>query len=125
MLIKPFEKSSKVQAKFKTMHQENQAERVYTKKWMKVPANTSISVSCKANLGIVDQRMPMTFTPDTDYLREGNSIPDSVLVIKSGVANKINDLVVNETSLNIHLYMSTYLGNVEILKSIAPCNHCM
>ena len=125
MLIKRFETSSKVQARFKAMHQENQAERVYTKKWMKVPANTSISVSCKANLGIVDQRMPMTFTPDTDYLREGNSIPDSVLVIKSGVANKINVLVVNETSLNIHLYMNTYLGNVEILKSIAPCNHCM
>ena len=69
--------------------------------------------------------MPMTFTPDTDYLREGNSIPDSVVVVKSGAANKINVLVVNETSLNIHLYMNTYLGNVEILKSIAPCNHCM
>ena len=46
------------QAIFKSMQQENQAESVYTKKWMKVSTNTSITVSCKADLGKLDQRAP-------------------------------------------------------------------
>ena len=74
------------------MQQENQGGPVYTKK---VAANTSITVSCKANLGILDQRMPMAFTSDTDCLPEGISIPDLVVVVKSGAANKINVLVVS------------------------------
>ena len=96
------------------MQQENQAQLVYTKKWMKVPANTSIKVSCKTNLGMLHQRMPMTFTPDIDCLL----IPDSVVVVKSDAANKINVLVVMETSHNIQLDKNTYAGNVEIIKSI-------
>ena len=87
---------------------------------MKVPAHTSITVSCKANLGMLHQRMSMAFTPDTDCLPEGNSIPDSVVVVKSGAANKVNVLVVNETSHNIQLDKNTYLGNVEIIKSTTP-----
>ena len=62
----------------------------------------------------------MPFTPDTDCLREGISTPDSVVLVKSGAANKINVLVVNESSHNIQLNKNTYFGNVEIIKSITP-----
>ena len=55
ILKKSFGKSSKVQTIFKSMQQENQPELVYNKKWMRVPANTSITVSCKANMGILDR----------------------------------------------------------------------
>ena len=55
----------------------------------------------------------MPFTPDTDCLREGISTPDSVVLVKSGAANKINVLVVNESSHNIQLNKNTY---VEMLK---------
>ena len=37
------------------MQQENQVEPVYNKKWIKVPVNTSITVTCKSNLGMLDQ----------------------------------------------------------------------
>ena len=47
------------------------------------------TASCKANPAMLDQRMPMAFTPDTDCLPEGISISDSVVLVKSGVANKI------------------------------------
>ena len=106
----------RVEPYFKSMQHENQEEPVYTKKWMKAPANKSIS--CKANLGMFDQRMLMIFTPDTDCLHEGISVPDSVVLSKSGVANKINVLVVDKTSHNIQLHKNIYLGNVEIIKSI-------
>ena len=39
--------------------------------WMEVPTNTSITVGCKTNLGMLDQRMPMASTPtQTVYLKE-------------------------------------------------------
>ena len=47
------------------------------------------TVSCKGNLGMLDQRMPMAFTPDTNCLPEGISISDSVVLVKSGAANKM------------------------------------
>ena len=87
---------------------------------MKVPANASITVICKANLGMLDQRMPMVFTPDTDCLPERISIPYLVVLVKSGAANKISVLVFNETSYNIQLDKNAYLENVEIIKSITP-----
>ena len=54
---KPFGKSPKVQAIFKSIQQKNQEEPIYTKKCMKVPAKTSITMSCKANLGMLDQNV--------------------------------------------------------------------
>ena len=54
ILTKSFGKSSKAQTIFKSMRQENQSELVYNKKWMRVPANTSITASCKANMGMLD-----------------------------------------------------------------------
>ena len=87
---------------------------------MKVPASASTTVSCETNLGMLDQIMPMAFALDTDCLPEGISIPDSLVLVKSGAANKINVLVVYEASQNIQLDKITYLGNVEIIKSITP-----
>ena len=59
---------------------------------MKVPANTSITVSCKAKLGMLDQRMAMAFTPDTDCLLERISVLNSVVLVKvlvkSGTSTK-------------------------------------
>ena len=46
--------------------------------------------------------MAMAFIPDTDCLPKGISVPDSLVLIKSDAANKINVLVVNEASHNIH-----------------------
>ena len=85
---------------------------------MKVPVSTSITVSCEAKLGMTDHRFPMAFTPDADCLPEGISIPDSVVLVKSGAANKISVVVVDKTSHNIKLNKNTYLGNVERMKSI-------
>ena len=76
------------------MQQKSQAEPVNIQKCMKVPANTSIKMSCKANLGKLDQRMPITFSEDRGCLPEGISIPDSAVLVKSGAVNKINVLVV-------------------------------
>ena len=64
--------------------------------------------------------MLLAFTRDTDYLPERISISDSLVLVKSGSANKINVLVVNEASHNIQLEKNTYLGNVEIIKSVTP-----
>ena len=100
------------------MQQENPAEPVCTKKWMKVLDNTSIIVSCKANLSMLDQRIAMIFTLNTDCLPEGMSIPGLLVLIKSGASNKINVLVVNETSYDIQLDKNIRLGNVEIIKSV-------
>ena len=81
---------------------------------MKVPVSTSITVSCEAKLGMTDHRFPMAFTPDVDCLPEGISIPDSVVLVKSGAKHHIID----KTSHNIKLNKNTYLGNVERMKSI-------
>ena len=43
----------------------------------------------------------MAFIPDTDCLPKGISVPDSLVLIKSDAANKINVLVVNKASHNI------------------------
>ena len=58
---------------------------------MKVPVNTSITVSCKANLGILNQRMTMAFTPDAERscLPEGISISGSAVLVKSGTGKKL------------------------------------
>ena len=48
-------------------------------------------MSCKVNLEMLDQTMPMVFTPDTECLVEGISIPDSVAVVKSGAGNNVNE----------------------------------
>ena len=118
ILTKSFGKSLKVQDIFKSMQQESRAEPVYIKKWMKVPVNIIMVMSCKANLGILAHRMPVVSTRHTDCLPEGISVPVLLVVFKSGAANKINVLVVNETSHNILLAKNKYLGKVEIIKSI-------
>ena len=100
------------------MQQESRAEPVYIKKWMKVPVNIIMVMSCKANLGILAHRMPVVSTRHRDCLPEGISVPVLLVVFKSGAANKINVLVVNETSHNILLAKNKYLGKVEIIKSI-------
>ena len=46
------------------MQQKNQAERIYTKKWIKVPANAIITMICKTNLGILYQRMLLALRPN-------------------------------------------------------------
>ena len=78
---------------------------------MKASANKSITVSFKASLGMLDQRMLMVFTSDTDYLPEETSVPYSLVLVKQGAANKISVLVVSETPLNIQLDKNTYFGN--------------
>ena len=85
---------------------------------MKASANKSITVSFKASLGMLDQRMLMVFTSDTDCLPEGTSVPYSLVLVKQGAANKISVLVVSETSLNIQLDKDTYFRNKVIIKSI-------
>ena len=70
---------------------------------MKGPGNTSITGRCKADLGMLDQRLSIAFTQDTDCLIEGISIPDSAALVKKSTVNKISVLVVNETSHNIQL----------------------
>lgn len=85
---------------------------------MKASANKSITVSFKASLGMLDQRMLMVFTSDTDCLPEGTSVPYSLVLVKQGAANKISVLVVSETSLNIQLDKNTYFRNKVIIKSI-------
>lgn len=85
---------------------------------MKASANKSITVSFKASLGMLDQRMLMVFTSDTDCLPEGTSVPYSLVLLKQGAANKISVLVVSETSLNIQLDKNTYFRNKVIIKSI-------
>ena len=65
---------------------------------------------------MLDQRKPMTLTTGTDCLTKRTSIPNSVAVVKS--ASKINILVVNVTLYNMQLHKNTYIGNVEIIKSI-------
>lgn len=85
---------------------------------MKASANKSITVSFKASLGMLDQRMLMVFTSDTDCLPEGTSVPYSLVLVKQGAANKISVLVVSETPLNIQLDKNTYFGNKVIIKSI-------
>lgn len=71
------------------------------------------------NLGLLDERIAMAFIPDTDCLPEGISVPDSLVLIKSDAANKINVLVVNEASHNIQLDMNTYLENNHANHTIA------
>ena len=61
----------------------------------------------------------MAFIPDTDCFSKAISIPNSVVLVKSGAVNKISVLVVNETSYNIQLDKDAYDENVEIIKSIA------
>ena len=85
---------------------------------MKASANKSITVSFKASLGMLDQRMLMVFTSDTDCLPEGTSVPYSLVLVKQGAAYKISVLVVSETSLNIQLDKNTYFRNKVIIKSI-------
>lgn len=64
-----------------------------------VPVKASITVSCKANLGILNHRMTMAFTPDAERncLPEGISISGSAVLIKSGTGKKISVLIVNKT----------------------------
>ena len=76
-------------------------------------------MKCKTNLSLLDQRVAMAFIPDTDCLPKGISVPDSLVLIKSDAANKINVLVVNEASHNIQLDMNTYLGNNHANHTIA------
>ena len=89
IFTKLFRKLSKVQAIFKSIQQENQAEPVYTKMWINVQGHPSIRLSCKVNLGMLDQRMVIVFTPDTEFLPERISIPDSVVLVKSGAALRV------------------------------------
>lgn len=56
---------------------------------------------------MLDQKMPMAFSPDAHYLPEGILILDSLVLVKSGAANKMSDLVANETSHNIQLNKNT------------------
>lgn len=74
------------------MQQENQVKPVFTKKQIEVPVHKSITVtvSCKANLAILNQRIPMAFTRDSDCLTEWIAISESVALVKSGPAHKIS-----------------------------------
>ena len=46
-------------------------------------------VSCKENLGMLDERSPITFTQNAECLPEGISLPGSVILGKSGAADKV------------------------------------
>ena len=46
-------------------------------------------MSCKENLGMLDERSPITFTQNAECLPEGISLPGSVILGKSGAADKV------------------------------------
>ena len=62
----------------------------------------------------------MTFNTDKECLPEGIVIPDTIVVFKTGATNKINHQIFNNSPHEIYLDKITYLGNVEIVKSITP-----
>lgn len=52
---------------------------------------------------MLDQRMPIAFTPDANCLPEVISIRESVILVKSGASKKISGIVFNQISYNIEL----------------------
>ena len=77
-------------------------------------------MNCKGNLGMLNQRLPMTFPQNAACIHGGISLPGSVVLGKSGATENVVFLIVNESSHNMQLDKTTYLGNVKIGNLITP-----
>jgi len=85
-----------------------------------VPPNKIMHLSCKANIGVIEERRPMMFEGDTVNAPEGIQYSDSIIMLKSGCNNYFQVPVINNTNHSITILKNTSVGKIKYITSIIP-----
>ena len=94
---------------------------VKTWKYLKViEASKTIVVSCRANLGFTDRKIPMSFLADTQHLPEGLQVQDCLIAVKPGNTLTFQLTVTNASNHDIRLPGRTLMGHLEPVSSVIP-----
>ena len=91
------------------------------KKFVNIPGGQTIKVSCRINTGALSNKTPVLFDPDEgDGLPSGLQVHEVLLTLAGGNCTKIDLQVTNLTSHNIVLPSRTFLGRIQMIRSISP-----
>ena len=92
-----------------------------TKRDMVIPANRTVQVNCRANIGPVAEKTPVLFEPDElASWPDGLTVHETLTTVKQGSTSQVKIDVVNTTNHDIVLRNRTVLGRLQLVQSITP-----
>ena len=88
-----------------------------------IPKSSTVVVSCRANTGPVNKKMPVLFEPnELIQLPEGLEVNETLLNIKPGKTSMVQIAVYNGTDHDISLRSRTSLGVLQAVKSVTAAD---
>ena len=85
--------------------------------------SSTVVVSCRANTGPVNKKMPVLFEPNESVqLPEGLEVNETLLNIKPGKTSMVQIAVYNGTDHDISLRSRTSLGVLQAVKSVTAAD---
>ena len=92
-----------------------------TKRDMVIPANRTVQVNCRANIGPVAEKTPVLFEPDElASWPDGLTVHETLTTVKQGSTSQVKIDIVNTTNHDIVLRNRTVLGRLQLVQSITP-----
>ena len=92
-----------------------------SKKDIIVPKGSTIKVTCRSKVGLIDQPTPMLFEPDNEInLPPGLEVHESLLTLKRENCEKMGIYVMNTSAHDIILKGRTELGVLQFVRSVTP-----
>ena len=80
----------------------------------------TVVVSCHANIGFMDRKIPMLFLADTQHLPQGLQVQDCLIAVKPGNTVTSNLTITNTSNHDIRLPGRTLIGHLEPVHSVIP-----
>ena len=87
-----------------------------------IPAGKLIQIPCKADIGVIEKRTPVTFQQHEIQLLEEIDYIDSVVTLEKGARNYFNIPVSNSASHDITLKKNTAVRRMEYVASTSSFN---
>ena len=85
-----------------------------------IPAGKLVQVSCKADVGYIDEVRPMIFNSSEEEIPEGLQCADTVIYLKKGIKNYFKIVINNNSNHDIFLKKNALLGHLDYVSSVVP-----
>ena len=91
------------------------------KKAQILPKQETITVHCRANVGVINSKTPVLFEPDVSIsVSSGLELTQTLLVLPKGKSPRVSIQIKNPSSHDILLKGRTVLGSLQLVKSVTP-----
>ena len=92
-----------------------------SKKPQSIPNGGTVTIRCRANVGIIKSKIPVLFEPDLSTLMSSDlELTQTLLVLPKGKSPHVSIEINNPSKHNILLKGRTTLGTLQLVKSVTP-----